>query len=122
MKRSEFVAKLNETEDPWVTSVVELAEAAGVKWEPEEEPLPEKLTTHAIGRGCFRVMANCEGGVMVRELSHREAREAVRRWDAFSKAKTLVKEMLGVYGLGGEDYARLKKLEAVLDEGGEGGS
>lgn len=30
MKRLEFVAKLDSKETPWVTSVVELAEAAGV--------------------------------------------------------------------------------------------
>lgn len=49
VKRSDFVAKLHDKEDPWVTSVVELAEAAGVVWDPEEEPLPEKLVQEAPG-------------------------------------------------------------------------
>lgn len=97
MKRSEFVARLNDHESPWVTDVVAIAEAAGVVWDPEEEPLPERLTVfsdRAIGmqygpEGSGWVKA----GYVYPDHEH-VAREAVRRWNVWGEIRRLVESAL----------------------------
>lgn len=139
MKRSEYEAKLK----PLLASLLagdeigvdfaarEIAGAtllAGVVFDPEEEPLPERLEIQsgeiydpdAVARGPWVSAArqNYRGIPDTREPAARVLREAVRRWNAFSEARNLVREALGVYGTKGEDYARLKKLERVLEGAG----
>jgi hypothetical protein len=124
MKRSDFVAKLNDHESPWVTDVVALAEAAGVVWDPEEEPLPERLSfasrLQADEVGNLRPGLLIEGGVWGdRDQEIRTYAEAVRRWNAWPELRALV-DCLGDDGpaqhlLAPEDARRRRMLLAIFD-------
>src|SRR4051812_38613875 len=99
MKKSDFMAarlKIHERE-PWVVSEtkrvaadVEAAEAAGVTWGPEEEPLPEKVSINNISQVCL-------GSTPIHPLRalafERWKSEAVRRYNAWPELEKLVAEL-----------------------------
>lgn len=59
----------------------EACDAAGVVWDPEEEPLPEKLAALRIRGATEEVVVDL--GCRFRCLTTKEAREAVRRYNAW---------------------------------------
>jgi hypothetical protein len=95
VKKSYFMAarlKIHERE-PWVVSEtgrvaadVEAAEAAGVVWDPEEEPLPEKVSINNIGVVCL-------GSTPITLAFKRWKTEAVRRYNAWPALEKLVAEL-----------------------------
>lgn len=123
MKKSEYrAARLRVHErEPWIVSKaarvqkdVEAAEAAGVVWDPEEEPLPEKL--EAVYNVQWLLMvplppAPC--GPCKRFLSEAEAQEAVRRYNAWPELE-MAESMGPGMGLCGGCEIFFRKLEAIL--------
>lgn len=93
---------------------VEAAEAAGKVWDPEEEPLPERVTTHG---GHLVVGVGLTGGF--RRLTIREVDEAVRRWNAWSELRVIVNGW-GIVGSPFDDLTGSCKAQilAVLDGNG----
>jgi hypothetical protein len=95
MKRSEFVSKLHDHETPWATQIVELAEAAGVVWDPEEPELPERLR---LTEGCWYIDSvdgpdDCRMVAEVDGTSRRAvaiAAEAVRRYNLWRELRQFV--------------------------------
>lgn len=101
MKRSEFEAKRQEAHvhgpgrlngprgeylySQAVAADVEAAEAAGVVWDPEEEPLPERLIAVPAPAGAFVMVPLPQRHIGPEERfpSMTEATEAVRRYNAW---------------------------------------
>lgn len=104
MKKSEFEAKRRERyTDVWKESRilqclrddVEAAEAACVVWDPEEEPLPEKIGV-AEGSVSGRVELLPDGGTgLWPNLVSRAAAyaEAVRRYNAWPELEKLASKL-----------------------------
>lgn len=117
MRKRDFMDTVRKTirsEGSWglestVQAIVRAAEATGMQWDPEEPELPEELWCDADGRLLPLGYVSTD-----RDLRRRYHFEAAHRYNAWPKLHKLVKEALGVCARV-EDYARLKKLEAVLD-------
>jgi hypothetical protein len=118
-------------------SDVEAAEAAGVVWDPEEEPLPATVFLCNEDSPLNDSAAVQDGGSMsggyyfwvIRghrrggDYSRRVAQEAVRRWNAWPELLALV-DCLGDDGspkrsLSMEDKVRRMKLLGILGKEGE---
>lgn len=75
-----------------IDQILAADEAAGIKWEPEEEPLPARLCMmHGASLGEYIVRA--PGGNGWRTLNRREAEEVVRRWAAWPALRQLAHEL-----------------------------
>lgn len=123
---------------PDVSADVLAAEAAGVVWDPEEEPLPATVFLCNEDSPLNDSAAVQDGGSMsgsyyfwvIRghrrggDYSRRVAQEAVRRWNTWPELRALV-DCLGDDGpavctLSMDDKIRRMKLLAILDAGKEG--
>lgn len=103
MKRSEFLEQIRTGKHPtdkhetvfeyFAREAVVAAEAAGVVWDPEDEPLPDKLVYGPIAEGLnFRpALAPVEPrrGWSSREQELRGYAEAVRRYNAWPELEKL---------------------------------
>lgn len=96
--------------EKYVANDVRAAEAAGVVWDPEAEPLPEKLYKADLGRGRARVLADGDNGYTARELTHREADEVKRRYEAWPELLRLLED----YNGGGWTSELFRRLEEIL--------
>lgn len=146
MKKSEREAELfriveafwklpwSDIDDPQhalVSTLVDAEQAAGRRFDPEEEPLPERL--EMVGRTAFYAgaspyfdlnmhLANAillTDDIPATQRNERVLREAVRRYNAWPELRALA-DCLGddsdpAYMLTREDRARRSKLLAILD-------
>ena len=107
-------AEMPDPRKALAAALVEAEIANGAKFEPEEEPLPERLDTTDRETGSDAWLGVSWIGHV--GYDHRRLeREAKRRYNAWQQLRAGVNEALAVYGTRGEDYARLKKLLAILD-------
>jgi len=101
MKKSEFVAKRGQERrfNPPMEFDIECAEAAGVKWDPEELALPKRLEINQAGKAIvdpeirdgdeiILVMAACYRGTSGTKESARIATELVRRYNALEQIES----------------------------------
>lgn len=101
MKRSERLAHLRASLQKHCPVLIDRAvetiseqllreeEAAfGLKWDPEEEPLPERLTVYRLGNKTFEVRAKINPYNSA-PLTLPQAEEVVRRYHAFPGLKQL---------------------------------
>lgn len=103
MKKSEFI---KSREAVWsdriypptyrINDDVEAAEAAGVVWDPEDEPLPEWLRVSEITNqeGCLRPHLAIDGfaGLIRSDFMVSYYAEAVRRYNAWHDLRALAEE------------------------------
>lgn len=103
MKKSEYEAKRRgKLSDcaPWTWTAqiardVEAAEDAGVVWDPEEEPLPERLIAVPAPAGAFVMVPLPQRHIGPEERfpSMIEAAEAVRRYNAWPELEKLASKL-----------------------------
>jgi len=128
MKKSEFEKKRRsfwqtETEPDMATLVnrdIWAAEAAGVVWDPEEEPLPERLFisysgggTHAVPVDGQRIWVFSAARGVADELRQRCFLEAVRRWNAWPLFRACIHRFLTQEDTGD---ALARSFLAILDD------
>lgn len=89
------------------------AEAAGVVWDPEEEPLPVALYN-------LEGWIGVKEGVNFRELTWEERGEVVRRWNAWPELRRLLVTWSGEVSSVELDERLLREMFAIL--GGKGGA
>jgi len=123
MKRSEFILKLDDRPSPWAVSVAELAEQAGVKWDPEDRPLPASLFI-SHDRTYLRISDEEEQPDFVGPSGTWDScfadqpriqavmDAAVRRYNLWSELVEIVGNDRGLRP--GEDYACLNKIRELL--------
>jgi predicted RecB family nuclease len=138
VKKSEFIERyIDSGTAGWrrraAERAAEMAEAAGVVWDPEEELLPATVYLCNEDGPANDSAAVQDGGSMsgsyyfwvIRghrrggNYSRRVAQEAVRRWNAWAEIRALV-DCLGDDGSPGyelcpEDRARRKRLISIID-------
>ena len=74
--------------------LADLQSAAGVVWDPEEEPLPERLEAVYNVQWMLVVPLPARSGwPQTRFLSEREATEAARRYNAWPELESIVSEL-----------------------------
>jgi hypothetical protein len=131
MKKSEYMLARREfhraglATEPRVYRDVQAAEAAGVVWDPEEEPLPERLhlecdiafepgsvpAAYAMLQAVFTQSFPRQG-----ERACKILREAVRRWNAWPELRRLAQLLRRDTSTSGRTLRPVrKKLLAILD-------
>lgn len=129
MKKSEMLDVLDRIvghggHHPTATAIVNAMEAKGQVWDPEEEPLPERLAITPnesyIGEFPDQDVTTWRFFFLLRHLDvHPDtlavAREAVRRWNAWPKLREAIRLTLKVEPLPLLARSRLYDLLAILD-------
>lgn len=76
-----------------VAEDVAAAEAAGVVWDPEEEPFPEQIVAWGDSAGRHSAFFTTSPQSSERGLHYREAREVERRYNAWPALEKLVADL-----------------------------
>jgi hypothetical protein len=122
VRRSEFLRRGKFGTVTEMERLAELAEEAGARFDPEEEPMPERLDLQGYllaDPKTNRVIAVVQRGDGDESSNYRDAQEAVRRWNAWQDLRALA-NCLGDDGpaqhlLSPEDARRRRLLLAILD-------
>lgn len=85
MKRSEFIERATEGYGPHAAGLAaEVADEAGIPWDPEEPGLPERISQGGEGVGLWTHDAHMEP----RDLTEAEEHEAAARYNAVASILT----------------------------------